>query len=34
VNLPITDTTRQAAACQGARVVNIAAALKAGLHAS
>ena len=32
-DLPITDTTRQAAAYQGARVVNIAAALKVGLHA-
>src|SRR5439155_19292472 len=33
-DLPITDTTRQTAAYQGARVVKIAAALKAGLHAS
>ena len=33
-DLPITGTTRQAAAYQGARVVKIAAALKAGLHAS
>jgi NAD(P)H dehydrogenase (quinone) len=33
-DLPITRTTRHAAAYQGARVVKIAAALKAGLHAS
>ena len=33
-DLPITGTTRQAAAYQGARVVKIANALKAGLHAS
>jgi NAD(P)H dehydrogenase (quinone) len=33
-DLPITGTTRQAAAYQGARVVKIAAALKAGLNAS
>ncbi len=33
-DLPITGTTRHAAAYQGARVVNIAAALKTGLHAS
>jgi NAD(P)H dehydrogenase (quinone) len=33
-DLPRTDTTRQAAAYQGARVANIAAALNAGLRAS